>query len=562
MSDAATVPSSHANSSGSSAGSPGSSPSGHAPAEPTSVKDTVMSLLIAFTIALIFRGIVLEPFQIPTGSMAPTLLGAHVRMYDKETGYSWPMSPSQFVDPQTQQVATPAQQVTEAREPNTNRLLPPLNTTASSGDRIFVLKYMYPFGTPQRWDVVVFRTPTSPQEYYIKRLVGLENEELAIVDGDVFTRPFKSDRDESPEECWKSAEWRIARKPLRVQNAVWQLIFDSTYSPLNPTRDGRKWFTSPWIASTAGWKGQDTPVYTYEGSGPTSLKWDSKNRPITDLNHYNDTPNLNYAGRMSRPVFPCSDVKVSFGYRPTKAAGGPVGATIRVNGHDFRARVEADGTATVSMRPAGEESWTTLATAAAKVSIATDTVANIEFRHVDQSLQLLVNGAVVCDAGYDWTPAQRVEFATGKPLSAMLSLMVMPPPLSMVSMYTSPEVSIDLPGACELHRVGLARDLFYQPVTHQVPPRIGGPARGTHPRSIQVQQANEFFMMGDNSPASLDGRLWGDSDPWVQTLIDPADGVVARDLIVGKAFCVFFPAMSRQWGKIPVPDLGQLRWIW
>lgn len=521
-----------------------------------------MSLLIAFTIALIFRGIVLEPFQIPTGSMAPTLLGAHVRMYDKETGYSWPMSPSQFVDAQTQQMATPSQQVTEAREPNTNRLLPTLNTTSSSGDRIFVLKYMYPFGAPQRWDVVVFRNPTSPQEYYIKRLVGLENEELAIVDGDVFTRPFKSDRNESPEECWKSAEWRVARKPLRVQNAVWQLIFDSTYAPLNPTRDGRKWFISPWIASTPGWKGQDTPVYTYEGSGATSLKWDSKNRPITDLNHYNDTPGLNYAGRMSRPIFPCSDVKVSFGYRPTKAAAGPVGATIRVNGHDFRARIEADGTATVSMRPAGEESWTTLATAAAKVSISPEMGANLEFRHVDQSLQLLVNGVVVCDAGYDWTPAQRVEFATGKPLSAMLSLMVMPPPLSMVSMYTSPEASIDLPGACELHRVGLARDLFYQPATHQVPPRIGGPSRGTHPRSIQVQQANEFFMMGDNSPASLDGRLWGDSDPWVQTLLDSADGVVARDLIVGKAFCVFFPAMSKQWGRIPVPDLGQVRWIW
>jgi hypothetical protein len=48
----------------------------------------------------------------------------------------------------------------------------------------------------------------------------------------------------------------------------------------------------------------------------------------------------------------------------------------------------------------------------------------------------------------------------------------------------------------------------------------------------------------------------------VQTLIDPADGIVARDLIVGKAFCVFFPAMSKQWGRVPVPDLGQLRWIW
>lgn len=547
MSDAATASSSH--------------PADHKPAEPSSVKDTVMSLLIAFTIALIFRGVVLEPFQIPTGSMAPTLLGAHVRLYDKETGYSWPMSPSKFVDP-GMQIATPVQPVTEAREPNTDRLLPSFNSAASSGDRIFVLKYMYPFGTPQRWDIVVFRTPTSPQEYYIKRLVGLENEELAIVDGDVFTRPFKSDRNETAEQCWQSPEWKIARKPMRVQNAVWQLVFDSTYTPLNPTRDGRKWFASPWIPSTAGWKDQETPVYTYSGTGATSLSWDTVNRPITDLNHYNDTPQLNYAGRASRPVYPCSDLKVSFGYRPTASTTGAVGATIRVNGHAFRARIEADGKATIGMRAAGDEAWATLATASIGGSLPNDAVTNVDFRHVDQSLQLLVNERMVCEAGYDWTPGQRASFATGKPLSAVLSLMVLPPPLSVPSMYTSPEVSIDLPGACELHRVSLARDLFYQPVAHMLPPRAGGPARGTHPSSLQVQRENQFFFLGDNSPASLDGRLWGESDPWVQTLINPGDGIVARDLIVGKAFCVFFPAMSRQWGRVPVPDLGQLRWIW
>jgi signal peptidase I len=553
MSDAATAMSSHADNH--------SATHGGKPAEASSVKDTVMSLLIAFTIALIFRGVVLEPFQIPTGSMAPTLLGAHVRMYDKETGYSWPMSPSKFFD-SGMQVATPVQPVTEAREPNTNRLLPSFNATASSGDRIFVLKYLYPFGSPQRWDIVVFRTPTSPQEYYIKRLVGLENEELAIVDGDVFTRPFKSDRNETPEQCWESKEWKIARKPMRVQNAVWQLLFDSTNTPLNPTRDGRKWFTSPWIVSTGGWKDQETPVYTYTGVGATSLAWDTKNRPITDLNHYNDTPQLNYAGRMSRPVYPCSDLKVSFGYRPTGTTAGAVGGTIRVNGHEFRARIEPDGSATIAMRAAGDESWITLAAATNKIPLKSDAITNIEFRHADQGLQLLVNESLVCEGAYDWTPAQRAAFATGKPLSAVLSLMVLPPPLSVASMYTSPEVSIDLPGACELHRVSLARDLFYQPVSHMLPPKAGGPARGTHPNSLQVQQANEFFFLGDNSPASLDGRLWGESDPWVQTLIDPADGIVARDLIVGKAFCVFFPAMSKQWGRVPVPDLGQLRWIW
>lgn len=118
---------------------------------------------------------------------------------------------SQFLDPQTQQVALPNQSVTEAREPNTNRLLPTLKTTSSSGDRIFVLKYLYPFGSPQRWDVVVFRTPTSPQEYYIKRLVGLKTKNSRSWTATCSRVHFKSDRNESADECWKSTEWKTAQ---------------------------------------------------------------------------------------------------------------------------------------------------------------------------------------------------------------------------------------------------------------------------------------------------------------------------------------------------------------
>ena len=43
------------------------------------VPDTLISVIIAFALAFIGRAYVLEPFVIPTGSMAPTLLGAHFR---------------------------------------------------------------------------------------------------------------------------------------------------------------------------------------------------------------------------------------------------------------------------------------------------------------------------------------------------------------------------------------------------------------------------------------------------------------------------------------------------
>src|SRR3954452_10233647 len=52
-----------------------------------SVKETIESILIAFILAFIFRAFVVEAFVIPTGSMGPTLMGAHVRLDCPDCGY-------------------------------------------------------------------------------------------------------------------------------------------------------------------------------------------------------------------------------------------------------------------------------------------------------------------------------------------------------------------------------------------------------------------------------------------------------------------------------------------
>src|SRR4051794_36141166 len=54
-----------------------------------SIKETIESILIAFILAFIFRGFVVEAFVIPTGSMAPTLLGAHMRFTCPDCGYQF-----------------------------------------------------------------------------------------------------------------------------------------------------------------------------------------------------------------------------------------------------------------------------------------------------------------------------------------------------------------------------------------------------------------------------------------------------------------------------------------
>src|SRR3954467_6088244 len=51
------------------------------------VKETIESILVAFILAFIFRAFVVEAFVIPTGSMAPTLLGAPMRVRCADCGY-------------------------------------------------------------------------------------------------------------------------------------------------------------------------------------------------------------------------------------------------------------------------------------------------------------------------------------------------------------------------------------------------------------------------------------------------------------------------------------------
>src|SRR6476660_8563493 len=53
------------------------------------IKETIESIIVAFILAFIFRAFVVEAFVIPTGSMAPTLLGAHMRFRCPDCGYQF-----------------------------------------------------------------------------------------------------------------------------------------------------------------------------------------------------------------------------------------------------------------------------------------------------------------------------------------------------------------------------------------------------------------------------------------------------------------------------------------
>jgi len=137
----------------------------------TDVVGTLMSLTIAFTLAMAFRGFVLEGFVIPTGSMGPTLMGEHVRVQSPVTGFEYPAD---------SQMARLMMAIRDPRNPNAQPTIPIVDPMVSSrlpieqrtpmsvvedsraGDRVLVLKPLFAFTRPQRWDVVGFKMPVDP----------------------------------------------------------------------------------------------------------------------------------------------------------------------------------------------------------------------------------------------------------------------------------------------------------------------------------------------------------------------------------------------------------------
>jgi signal peptidase I len=530
----------------------------------STAKETLTSITIAFILAFVFRAFVIEAFVIPTGSMAPTLMGAHVQIRSERTAFAFPAGPAEYTD-RTGQTPSPLQRgsvrdpmLGPAREAEIDFTDKPIR----AGDRILVLKYLRGVFEPSRFDVVVFKSPVDPQTNFIKRLVGLPGEQIALVDGDVFVRDASLALDPSAPTLWNQDGWHIARKPERVQRAVWQQVFDSAYTPLNPLRDGRRYFHSPWVGQ-AGWQIEDSPSYRYEGSGPTTLDW-SDDWPIRDRYAYDET--LSSLGRRD-DKFPVSDLRLRAGIKPD----GPlsrVAAVITARGHEFKAEVDADGSATLAMRPIGEGDWTEMATEKIQ-PLPAGRVTDVEFWHVDQSLQLWVNNHIVAYAEYDWTPEQRIFNATGESIVDLANERGANA-FADESNYRKPKLRWEFDGSpLTLYRVGLERDLHYQAWTYGNNPdttissRAGQPAAATHPNQPMELSDREYFCCGDNSPASSDGRLWDRPDPWVAQL-DEEYGVVPEELMIGRAFFVYFPSPIRRFQgyRLWIPDAGRLRLIW
>lgn len=197
-------------------------------------RETVESICVAIILALLFRGFVAEAFVIPTGSMAPTLMGAHKDLECSQCGSDYQVGASIENNGASQQDTVVASVCANCRHVNTLDLRDNPNDSTFSGDRILVSKFAYAIKDPDRWDVIVFKYPGNPKQNYIKRLVGLPNETIRIRHGDIYSRE-------------KGAEaFSIRRKAPAKLMAMSHRVYDSNFQAPLLLKAGYPSRLQPW----------------------------------------------------------------------------------------------------------------------------------------------------------------------------------------------------------------------------------------------------------------------------------------------------------------------------
>ncbi|MBO6289367.1 MAG: signal peptidase I [Alphaproteobacteria bacterium] len=123
----------------------------------STLKENIITIVLAVFIALIIRSFWLEPFRIPSGSMYPTLqVGDYLFVSKYSYGYS--------------RYSFPA------------------------GLPLFDGRFFY--SEPKRGDIVVFKFPKNTNTDFIKRVIGLPGDRVQVKEGRLYINGEMVERDE------------------------------------------------------------------------------------------------------------------------------------------------------------------------------------------------------------------------------------------------------------------------------------------------------------------------------------------------------------------------------
>ncbi len=540
-------------------------------------RETCESIAFAFVLALLFRSFAAEAFVIPTGSMAPTLLGRNKDVTCPACGHQYEIGASDELDDETGTYLVSSRRIDKSLCPNCQHLtdVKPLNVF--KGDRILVNKAAYQFNNPSRWDVIVFRYPEDTQKNYIKRLVGLPNEAIRVERGDVYARHGDQ------------GEYRITRKQDPEKQKLLQLVvhddrhfsgellahgWPEAWSAVEKT--GAPDAVDGWSKDASGWSRDaqsksrqfelqptEQPRWVrYQNFVATQADWEAVTdqkpiahnpRPqlISDLCGYNSYTGGRSAGTDDDRYW-VGDLTLSCQATITSAPGKDAHLLLElVEGvRRYRCRIEVpSGQATLTRTDdlaADPDTAPEIELAKAQTSLTGPGTYALRLANVDDRLCLWVNDSWMSSgfvtfgkaAEFDAPANRRPQQADLTPAGIAaqgLAVSVSDMLIERDIYYRADSVANDGgtfadPGS-ELDESLPLRDLLDDP-------QAWGDMYEKHSRRAEFKQLgpDEFFVMGDNSPRSQDSRLWPNHIRHAANR-----HAVTRQALIGKAFFVYWP---------------------
>lgn len=110
-----------------------------------------------------------------------------------------------------------------------------MEPSLGTGQRVFIFKPSYWFSGPHRGDVIVFRYPVDPTRDYIKRVIALPGETVALRAGIVYINGKELDQ----------SHWPITVDTYRYSDYQERVVPDGQYFVLGDNRpdseDSRVW---------------------------------------------------------------------------------------------------------------------------------------------------------------------------------------------------------------------------------------------------------------------------------------------------------------------------------
>lgn len=407
---------------------------------------TLVNTALGMTTRFMFA----ESFIVPTGAMAPTIIGAHADRVCSNCGCEFNVSLSHRLP--TDGFNRLNFETISTRCPNCRKEdVVTAKAPLLRGDRVLTDKTI----GPTRWSVVVLRNPRNRAENFVKRLVALPGESVELSGGEIFINGA------------------LSRKEPHLATDLWLPLHDTSFVPNEVDDDTPRWQprndNSGWHESHGSWKieggVQADDVLEFHGE-------------VTDFMAYND-----HSFNQEEVEHVVGDVLVTCEIGEWKGPGA-----LNFQWELDRSRVEAavqhDGAVTIQTRTEGESGDVDRSHATGMMKAPIEKGGSLVFAIRDGQAYVLYNGDAVAltNFGSDDVASWRERAGPDSPCRLALA---------------ARDCSLTL------DRITIHRDIYY----------VGGEIslQATHATAGNPFELaeDECFVLGDNSPRSQDSRFFG-----------------------------------------------------